>query len=102
MEGVAAARDLGWHSVAGAPLRGEGKIFGSVQLRTASPEGYSERDIALSDEIASEVSGAIANDRLRADLEREATLRRALEGCDAAVFLVHSSGEADYSRREAE
>lgn len=38
---------------------------------------------------------------VEADLQREETLRLALAGCDAAVFLVHSIGEENYARREA-
>jgi uncharacterized protein YbjT (DUF2867 family) len=38
---------------------------------------------------------------VEADLQSEATLRRALAGCEAAVFLIHSIGEDNYAQREA-
>ena len=35
------------------------------------------------------------------DVGDEASLRRALEGCDAAYYLVHSLGDADFEQRDA-
>lgn len=36
------------------------------------------------------------------DVGDEASLRTALEGCDAAYYLVHSLGDADFERKDAE
>jgi uncharacterized protein YbjT (DUF2867 family) len=39
--------------------------------------------------------------RVAADLDRPETLLRALRGCDAAYYLVHSLDHADFVRRDA-
>ena len=36
------------------------------------------------------------------DVTDEASLRRALGGCQAAYYLVHSLGDADFQRKDAE
>ena len=43
-----------------------------------------------------------AGTQVAADVSDEASLRHALEGCDAAYYLVHSLGDADFQQKDAE
>ena len=61
-----------------APLIQNGEVFGSVQVRSVLERPYSEKEIALIDEIVAQISGAISNDLLRSDLKLEATRHNSL------------------------
>lgn len=43
-----------------------------------------------------------AGEAVYGDVQRPETLRTALEGCDAAFYLVHSLGSADFEQRDAD
>ena len=70
--------DSGLRSFLDAPLIVRERPVGSVNFRSAVPFLYTERDRNLSERVALQIAGAVANARLHADLEREAKEREVL------------------------
>src|SRR5215210_3209843 len=70
-----AIRELGWISYAGVPLTtGDGRVLGALSVIDCNPRLWSERDIALLEDLA-------------ASVVTEIELRRALDGAPRAPEL---------------
>jgi GAF domain-containing protein len=61
-----------------SPLISEDEIIGVLSLRSRSVDAYSKDDVALTERIADQISGAVANTQLRMEAERNADLRERL------------------------
>jgi PAS domain S-box-containing protein len=69
-------RLAGIHSTLLAPLIAKGKAIGALVLMTIEPGTYADRDIAIAERVASQISGAIAHAHLLQKLiQTEASLR---------------------------
>jgi len=76
--GMANAVEAGTRSMLTVPLISEGSAFGVLTFSSTEPNEYSEQDIPLAGRVAAQITGAIANDRLHADLQRESREREVL------------------------
>lgn len=72
------ARNAGLHSWLVAPLFWRDELIGSLHFRSKDENAYTERDIRLSDEIASQLVGHIASTDAYELLDREAKVRNVL------------------------
>jgi two-component system, cell cycle sensor histidine kinase and response regulator CckA len=64
------AFDAGIRSRMVVPLSSRDQIIGSLDIRSAKPEAYTERDLRLAESIASQIAGAIAGARLYGELKQ--------------------------------
>ncbi|MCI0439954.1 MAG: GAF domain-containing protein, partial [Chloroflexi bacterium] len=69
---------LGMRSFIGAPLRSKGEVIAVLSMRSAQPNAYSQRHLALAERIAVQIAGAVVNSQLHKTLQREAAEREAL------------------------
>lgn len=70
--------DAGLRSFLAVPLALGDQVIGALHLQSRMPHAYSERDVALAERVATQITGAIANAHLHAQVEREARERAAL------------------------
>lgn len=75
MPSIVAGTRAGLHSAAAVPLRHQGKVIGTLGLRSSDPDAYDEDSLFLLDRIGEQVAPAVANARLYSALEREAEER---------------------------
>lgn len=76
--GLAPGYAAGIRSLLGAPLIQGDSVVGVLQIRSRDPKAYSDHHKALAERVGDQIAGAIANARLRSDLEREAQERDVL------------------------
>jgi PAS domain S-box-containing protein len=70
-------RRAGMKSTLLAPLVAKGKAIGALVMMSAAPDKYTERDIPIAENVAAQVSGAIANAQLLMERKRaEEALRQ--------------------------
>ena len=60
----------GLRSAMSVPLFSHGKVIGSLNFRSRSPDAYTERDLSLAQRIGDQIAGAIANSQIYANLKR--------------------------------
>ncbi|MBI2311405.1 MAG: GAF domain-containing protein [Betaproteobacteria bacterium] len=80
------ARRMGYRSMIALSLKSKGKVFGSFTIYSAEPEAFAEDEIALLEEMASDLAFGITtlrNEVKRGDLEARA--RRHLEQLNAGM-----------------
>ena len=71
------AYQAGFRSFLSVPLIASDEVIGALHLESTSPDAYTEQDLNLALSIAAQISGAIANAQLFAQLEAgEEELRR--------------------------
>ena len=85
--------DNGLRSFLDAPLIVRDRPVGTVNFRSAVPFLYTERDRNLSERVALQIAGAVANTRLYAELEREAKEREVLAEIGRIVTSSVEIGE---------
>lgn len=76
--GLAHMLKAGFRSFMGVPLISKDQVIGTLQLGSVTANFYTERDLAILERIAVQISGAIASARLHAQVEREAAERAVL------------------------
>ncbi|MEW6667422.1 MAG: response regulator [Thermodesulfobacteriota bacterium] len=69
--------EAGFKSILDVPLFSKGRVIGGLLLRSRKPYAYTEREVRLTEKIASQIAGAIANaqlytERIHAEKERAA------------------------------
>ena len=64
------AFETGLRSVIAVPLISKDQGIGAIHFRSAKPNAYSNQDLKLAENIASQIAGAIANAQLFADLKQ--------------------------------
>jgi diguanylate cyclase (GGDEF)-like protein/PAS domain S-box-containing protein len=70
----------GLRSMMSVPLISRDEVIGALHFRAKNPNAYTERDLRLAERIGEQISGAIANARLFAELRKtERSLREAEE-----------------------
>ena len=74
----AASIAVGLRSMILAPMASDDKIIGTLLLRSKSPNAYDVRDMELAERIAAQISGAVANAQLHADVQKQALERQVL------------------------
>ncbi|MEX0926002.1 MAG: GAF domain-containing protein, partial [Dehalococcoidia bacterium] len=60
----------GCRSFLGVPLVSDGKVAAVLVLRALKPNAYSERHVAICEQIANQVAGSVATSRLYEELQR--------------------------------
>jgi len=85
--------ESGYRSVLGVPLVAEGSVFGALYMASKTNDGFSERNLLLAERVAAQISGAIVNSQLYADLEREAKEREVLAEIGRIVSSSHDVNE---------
>lgn len=74
--GLQPAFASGQRSFVGSPLISGNGVIGALFLASTQPNAYTNRDLALTQRVASEIAGAIANSNLYAELqEAQETVR---------------------------
>ncbi|MDP6716593.1 MAG: PAS domain S-box protein, partial [SAR202 cluster bacterium] len=68
----------GLRSTLSLPIISHGESIGAFHLHRKDPDGFSRREVQLVEQISAQIAGAIANERLRHDLERDARERAVL------------------------
>src|SRR4030065_1279510 len=58
------AFDTGLRSVIAVPLISKDQVIGAIHFRSTKPNAYSDQNLKLAENIASQVAGAIANAQL--------------------------------------
>jgi PAS domain S-box-containing protein len=86
------ARRAGIQATLLAPLISKGKAFGALALLSADPDQYTEREIPVAENVAAQISGAIAHARLFAEHERMADALRQREASLRSIFRVAPIG----------
>ncbi len=69
----------GLRSMISVPLFSQGQVIGSLHLRSAKSNLYTENDLKLAESIGAQIAGAIANAQLFREREREIAERRRME-----------------------
>ena len=93
------ARSAGLKSMLSVPLISNDQPIGALTIRSATPNAYSSRHLALAERIGVQIAGAMANSQLYAQRERfEQELQEAKEAAEAAnqakgQFLANMSHE---------
>jgi len=64
------AFDTGLRSVLAVPLISKDQVIGAIHFRSTRPKAYSDRDLKLAENIASQIAGAIANAQLYYELRQ--------------------------------
>ncbi|MFO7707331.1 MAG: response regulator [Desulfobacterales bacterium] len=85
-------RQAGIQTTLMAPLIAKGEAFGALVLMSASPGRYSEKDISTVENVAAQISGAIANALLLADQRRMAQALHESEASLRSIFSVAPIG----------
>jgi PAS domain S-box-containing protein len=75
-----------------APLIARGNAFGALVLMSATPGRYSARDIPTAENVAAQISGAVANALLLAEHRRMAEALRKSEFSLRSIFSVAPIG----------
>ena len=76
--GLAAGLKAGLKSFLGVPLRSRDEVIGALLLDSVDPDAYDNGSLDLAQRVADQMSGAIANARLHAQLQFEANERETL------------------------
>lgn len=76
--GQAASIAAGLRSMIVVPMAAGDKIIGTFLLRSKKPNAYKSRDMELAERIAAQISGAVANAQLHADVQKQALERLVL------------------------
>ncbi|MDP6514808.1 MAG: GAF domain-containing protein, partial [SAR202 cluster bacterium] len=69
---------VGLRSMILAPLTADDKMIGALLLRSRQPNAYNVREMELAERIAAQISGAVANSQLHADVRKQALERQVL------------------------
>ncbi len=91
--------EAGFRSTLRVPLISKDAVIGVLAFSAPSPDTYTEYELQVAEKVAAQISGAIANARLYAQLKRaEAALKEAKEQAEAAdraksEFLADMSHE---------
>ena len=64
------AFDTGLRSVIAVPLISKDQVIGAIHFRSTKPNAYSDQNLKLAENIASQIAGAIANAQLFASVNR--------------------------------
>ena len=75
-----------------APLISKGKAFGALLMMSVDPGIYTERDIPVAENVAAQISGAIAHALLFAEHQRTADALREREASLRSIFRVAPIG----------
>ena len=65
------AYEAGFRSFLSVPLMSHDQVIGVLHLESTQPNAYTDRDLDLAESVGAQISGAIANARLYAQLELE-------------------------------
>jgi PAS domain S-box-containing protein len=71
-------RDSGFRSIIMMPLIWQGRIFGSLNIRSRDPKPYTKRSIGIADQISAQIAGAIATSTQYKSIEEESAKRQKL------------------------
>jgi signal transduction histidine kinase/GAF domain-containing protein len=71
-------RSTGLKVIMVAPLAAGGKTYGTLSLASAVEGAFGERDLRLTEQVAAQIAGAVANSALHERAEQEAAERAAL------------------------
>jgi len=91
------ARRVGIQTTLLAPLVSKGKAFGALVLMSIDPSRYTEQDIPIAENVASQISGAIAHAQMftehkrmaHALVESEASLKSIFRVAPIGIGVVH-------------
>jgi PAS domain S-box-containing protein len=94
------AFETGLRSVIAVPLISKDRVIGAIHFRSTKPNAYSDQNLKLAENIASQVAGAIANAQLFTEHKRtevmlrqsEEKYRTILENIEDAYFEVDIAG----------
>jgi PAS domain S-box-containing protein len=92
--------DAGFRSILNVPLISHGKVIGGLLLRSLTPGAYTDDSVRLSEMVASQIAGAVANSELflkqrRAEealRESELRFRQVAESISDFVWEVDAEG----------
>lgn len=86
---TAAGARPGLGSGVAAPIVSSGNVIGALNLSAFDPHAYSESDLALTERVARQISGAIANTRLYREKEAsEQRLSKIFDYSNDAIFVI--------------
>jgi PAS domain S-box-containing protein len=82
----------GFRSFLLVPLIGRDQVIGTLVMSSYATDDYGPEDVALAESIASQISGAVANAQLFAELTRMADALRESEASIKSIFRVAPIG----------
>ena len=95
------AFDTGLRSIMAVPLISKDRVIGAIHFRSTKSNAYSDQDLKLAENIASQIAGAIANVQLFTEnrrteenlREREEGYRSLVENAKDAIFTLSTTGK---------
>ena len=98
--------DLGFHSVITVPLISKGNIIGFLTPVSKRAGAYTEHDLALTQRVADQIAGAVANAELHAERMRAQAEHRLLalvvSTTSEGVLIEGTEGHITFANRAAE
>ena len=76
--GLVSTIEAGGRSILSVPLMSKGSVVGVLTVCSTEPNAYSERDLALAEQIGAQIAGAVANADLHAKVQRQSREREVL------------------------